>query len=193
MLDAAPMPDCDTLRPCGSCGARHLSVCARADEAGLRELAALAEPLDFAPDQTLAGQDEPAAHLFNITSGVVRVFKLMADGRRQIVGFLFAGDFLGLASGERYAFGAEAVGPVSACRFRRGPYQALLSHSPSLEGALLERASHDLRAAQEQMLLLGRKTATERLASFLADTVARTGHDDLDLAMSRAEIATTWA
>ncbi|MES2033734.1 MAG: helix-turn-helix domain-containing protein [Pseudomonadota bacterium] len=190
----AACPDIAGLDPCGHCAARGLSVCGALAEEGLRRLAALTEPLSLVPDQVLVREGDPATHLLNITSGTVRVSKLLPDGRRQIVGFLMAGDFLGLATGERYAFTAETIGAASACRFSRTAYRKLLGELPALEAALLERASHDLQAAQNHILLLGRKTAMERLASFLIDLstrTARAGGDAtlIDLPMTRSEIA----
>lgn len=187
-------PHIEGLDPCGHCGARRLSVCGSLAEEGLRRLAALAEPITAEPGQVLVREGDPATYLINVTSGVVRLSKLLPDGRRQIVGFLFAGDFLGLGAGERYPFSAEAVDAVGVCRFRRGAYGDLLKELPELEGALLERASDDLRAAREHMLLLGRKTALERLSSFLLDVSARAsraGGDEglIPLPMTRGEIA----
>jgi CRP/FNR family transcriptional regulator len=111
-----------------------------------------------------------------------------------ITGFLFAGDFLGLADGAEHGFSAEAIEPSTACRFRRSEYQALIHSTPSLERAVLNRVRHELAAAHSQMLLLGRKTAQERLASFLLDLPS---HDPLrpqqsgqvHLPMTRGEIA----
>lgn len=179
---------------CNHCSARRLSVCGSLADEALARLAVLAEPIEAEPDAVLVREGDQASHLINVTSGVVRVSKLLSDGRRQIVGFLFAGDFLGLAAGERYPFSAEAVDEVTACRFRRPAYQALLKDTPALEGALLARASDDLRAAQEHMLLLGRKTALERVASFLLDVSTRTERAVGDgvlipLPMTRSEIA----
>ena len=82
------------------------------------------------------------------------------------------GTFLGLAVSSTYAFGAEALEPMRICRFSRLKLRELLDDFPAMEKRLLEVASNELVAAQEQMLLLGRKTARERLASFL---VARAG------------------
>lgn len=180
--------------PCLNCQARQLSVCGSLAEDGLRRLGQASETLSLQPGETLVREGDTASHLFNITSGVVRVYKLLADGRRQIVGFLFAGDMLGLATGDRYVFEAEALEPVTACRFRKSEYKALLRELPELESALLDRACHELQAAQDQMLLLGRKTAMERLATFLLDLAARArragGPPDLvHLPMTRAEIA----
>ncbi|MGE0254876.1 MAG: cyclic nucleotide-binding domain-containing protein [Alphaproteobacteria bacterium] len=113
------------------------------------------------------GEGEPAGALYNLTGGTVKLYKLLPDGRRQITGFLFPGDFLGLAMNEAYAHTAEAVGDVTLCRFPRGRFEGLLERLPRLEHRLLEMASNELAQAQDQMLLLGRKTATEKIASFL--------------------------
>ena len=179
---------------CDACRARPLSVCASIDEAALDRLDALAQHLSLSPGEALTRADDPARHVFNITSGSVRVYKLLADGRRQITGFLFAGDFLGLATGDTYVFSAEAIEPVTACRFRKSDYRALIRESPALETTLLERATHELVAAQNQMLLLGRKTALERVSTFLLDLPAldpaRRGPEGrVHLPMTRSEIA----
>lgn len=179
---------------CVSCGARAFAVCRTLDAPDLGRLDALAERLAFEPGASLIRDGDPARHVFSITSGCVRVLKLLPDGRRQITGFLFAGDFLGLASGDAYVFAAEAVEPVTACRFSRTAFRALMRDSAALEHALLERATHELAAAQDQMILLGRKTAQERLASFLLALPARDparpqSPDHVRLPMTRSEIA----
>lgn len=112
-------------------------------------------------------EEEPASHVFNVTSGTVRLFKLLPDGRRQIIGFARAGYFLGLVSAGNYTVSAEAVDAVTLCRCPRARLQALATSFPLLEHLLLETTVIELAAAQEGMLLLGRKTARERVASFL--------------------------
>ena len=198
MLDIKVLPaGCVERRQqnaCDTCGARQFSVCGALDTTDLGRLNALADRLSLKPGEPLVRQGDPADHLFNITSGSVRVYRLLSDGRRQITGFLFAGDFLGLAAGETYAFAAEAIEPTTVCRFRRAEYRAVIRESPDLEAALFDRVTHELEAAGEQMLLLGRKTAQERIASFLLDLPAhdpcRPGpKDHVRLPMTRAEIA----
>lgn len=179
---------------CTTCGARSLSVCGALGVAELRKLDALAEHVTLKAGESLTREGDPARHLFNITAGSVRVFKLLSDGRRQVMGFLFAGDFLGLTAGNEFAFSAEAIEPVAACRFKREAYRALVKETPSLEAALLERANHELAAAHNQMVLLGRKTAQERLATFLLDLPSKDparfdGPNHVRLPMSRSEIA----
>lgn len=193
-IEAPACAETGRTDPCSVCAARHLSVCSVLAEDGLRQLSAISDHQVFGPGEILVREGDPATNLFNITSGSVRVYKLLPDGRRQIVGFLFPGDFLGLATGDRYAFSAEALSSGSACRFQKKAYRKLLAEQPDLEAALLDRASHELQAAHNQMLLLGRKTAVERLASFLVDLAARDrkaggGGRIIQLPMTRAEIA----
>lgn len=179
---------------CDTCGARAFSVCSSIDDPNLARLDALAERMTLAPGAVLIREGDPANHVFNVTGGSVRVYRLLADGRRQITGFLFAGDFLGLATGERYAFSAEAIEVGSVCRFRKADYRALILATPALESLLLERANHELAAAQAQMLLLGRKTAIERVATFLrdlpgSDPMRPLSAGRVHLPMTRAEMA----
>jgi len=139
-------------------------------------------------------ETEPAENLFNVTEGTVKIYKMMADGRRQVTGFLFPGDFLGLVRSESYAYSAETVTDATLCRFPRSRLEALLEELPNLEQRLLGMASDELAAAQDQMLLLGRKSARERVASFLlmlSKVAGRQGHSGSPVAipMSRADIA----
>ncbi len=198
MLELRSLPsDCATRRSdsvCATCGARAFSVCSSLGADDLAGLDAIAERVSLKSGEALIRQGEPAFHLFNITSGSVRVYKLLPDGRRQITGFLFAGDFVGLATGEDYAFSAEAIEDATLCRFKKADYRAVIRERPALETALLERATHELAAAQNQMLLLGRKTAQERIASFLLDLPERdpirpTEEGHIRVPMTRAEMA----
>jgi CRP/FNR family transcriptional regulator, anaerobic regulatory protein len=153
--------------PCATCEARPLSVCNAIADADLSHLAAIATTTEAHVGQCFIDEGEPARSFFNITAGTAKLFKLLPDGRRQITGFVGAGHFLGLAVSDTYAFSAEAIEPVRFCRFQRSKLRALLDDFPLMEKRLLEVAANELVAAQEQMLLLGRKTARERLASFL--------------------------
>jgi len=192
----APAPAVPPRRlpdPCGSCTVRALSVCSalgHADMAGLVEIIGRCE---FAPGATLMMEGEPADHLFTIVRGTVKTYRLLPDGRRQITGFLMAGDFLGIALNDTNPYSAEAVDPVTVCRLPRRRFQKLVDGFPQLERRLLVDASNELFAAQDQMLLLGRKTAREKVASFLlmlSRRAARRGcsADALCLAMSRTDI-----
>ncbi|MCW3477799.1 Crp/Fnr family transcriptional regulator [Limobrevibacterium gyesilva] len=153
--------------PCAHCDARSYSVCNAIEIKDLERLAAMAVSISVEPGRSFIVEGDPAEHFFNVTAGTAKLFKLLPDGRRQITGFAGTGHFLGLAVSSVYAFGAEAVDPMRVCRFSRPKLRAMLDDFPAMETRLLEVASNELVAAQEQMLLLGRKTARERLASFL--------------------------
>ena len=180
--------------PCSSCGARAESICASIAEEDLARLAAVAVVTEVEAGKTFINEGDPALDFFNVSAGAAKIYKLLPDGRRQITGFAQAGVFLGLAVSDSYAFSAEAITRLRYCRFPRKKLQTLLEDFPALERSLLKTASNELVAAQEQMLLLGRKTARERLASFLCLRVneglpCAHGDDHVDLPMSRGDIA----
>jgi CRP/FNR family transcriptional regulator len=171
---------------------RGLAVCSVVSLDQLPRLAAMAAGRRLEIGQTLFQEGDTADEVFTLTDGMLKLYKLMSDGRRQIVGFLVPGDFLGLAFGRTYVYSAEAVVPTAVCRFRRSQFLGLLEEWPALEKEILGRTSTELAAAQEQMLLLGRKTARERVASFIVALARRRklGTDGpLELPMSRADIA----
>lgn len=158
-------------------------------ETDLGPLAAVGTPVRFAAGTPLLHEGAPADHLFQITSGVVKVYRTLPDGRCQITGFLFAGDFVGLAPEDVYLSGVVALGAVTVSRFPRKKVEQLVEASPLVARLLLQRACSELIAAQDQMLLLGRKTAPEKVASFLVAIARRTASDLIDLPMTRTDIA----
>lgn len=188
---AIPRPG--TVRSCHACAVRSLSICGAMRVDDLQRLERIRRDVDLRSQETLFYEGDAADALFNVTLGAIKVYKLLADGRRQITGFLFPGDFVGLALYNRYTYSAEAVTSARLCRFRRSELEKLLDEFPALEKRLLQSASNELAAAQDQMLLLGRKTAKERIATFLlslADREQRRGEasDIVDLPMSRNDI-----
>ncbi len=157
----------EDVHPCASCGARPLGVCADLKGHELQSMACASESVSAQPGQALFHEGDPNPYVFNVVDGAVKLYRLLPDGRRQITGFLFQGDFLGLGGRGASSFTAEALTPLNACRFRRGDFDQLLNTLPALEHRLVALAGDELMAAQEQIVLLGRKTARERLASFL--------------------------
>ncbi len=182
------------IQNCRNCPARNKAVCGAASAEALDRLAGLVSPQQLAAGETLIDEGDDATHLFTITAGSVKVYKLLPDGRRQVTGFLFQGDFLGLAFNETYTYSAEALTDATVCRFPRRQFDDFVSRHTAIERRLLAMASHELAAAQEQMVLLGRKTAQERVASFLLGLVRRQerlGRDGkaIRLTMTRTDIA----
>ncbi|MGE5148046.1 MAG: Crp/Fnr family transcriptional regulator [Candidatus Eiseniibacteriota bacterium] len=182
-----------SFSPCEACTVRHLSICDALESRELDRLNAIVTQNRIAPHQMIFNEGDPAAHLFNVIEGAVKIYKLLSDGRRQITGFLFPGDFLGIALHDRYTYSAEAVTAVRLCRFPRTKFENLLREFPKLENRLLQTASNELAAAQDQMVLLGRKSAAERVASFLVTLAARARQrrqpdSVIAVPMSRADI-----
>ena len=179
---------------CDACEIREISVCRSMAPDELARLQAIITSGQAEAGQTIIHEGDPAENLFNVVGGAVKLYKLLPDGRRQITGFLFPGDFLGIALNETYVYTAEALTTVRLCRFPRRRLEALLKDIPAFEHQLLNEVATELVAAQDQMLLLGRKTARERVASFLlmlASRAERHGRqpNPVELPMSRADIA----
>ncbi len=119
----------------------------------------------------------------------------MFDGRRQVIGFSLPGEFVGISVDQRHEVTAEALEPSRIWCFPRARFDEFVLANPSLKDSLLDVARQDLEAAQQQFMVLGRKTAMERVASFILYLHERfqriTGHptDHVTLPMSRADIA----
>jgi CRP/FNR family transcriptional regulator, anaerobic regulatory protein len=139
-------------------------------------------------------QGDKAQHVFEITDGLLRIFKIIGDGRRVITGFLSAGDMVGLSLKNVYLYSAEAVTPVKVRRMTKRAFQEAIEQSPELRPQLYSLMCDEMAAAQEQMVLLSRKSAEERVCSFLL-LLARRMHGNrqigriVELPMSRQDMA----
>jgi CRP/FNR family transcriptional regulator len=152
---------------CEQCRVRLFAVCSALDDREIRELEAIQHSQHHDPKATLFEQGDAASSLYSITSGTLRLHYDLPDGRRQIVGFAVPGDFLGLSLEPRFGITADALTPVTVCRFERGRFLQVVERHPSMMRKLHEMASHELSIAQEHMVVLGRRRAEERVASFL--------------------------
>lgn len=180
---------------CGRCDVRHRAMCAAVEFGRIGALEAIVSHRHYTPGQVIFEEGDPADYVYNLSGGDVRLYKLLIDGRRQITGFLRPGDFLGLIKQNAYAYGAEAVNNVELCCMRVIDFERLMTEMPVVRDRLLDMGRDELMAAQEQMLLLGRKSAKEKLLSFLLLRLRQEeGAGDrpsvtLDLPMSRCDIA----
>ena len=181
--------------PCQGCEVRDKAVCGVLDGARLEEFRNLGWTLKLAPGQALFHEGDPATRVFTLTRGTLKLYKLLADGRRQVTGFLHPGDFLGISVDDEHAFSAEALEDSQLCWFPRARFDDFVEDQPKMERELYRMAAHELAAAQQQFVLLGRKTASERLASFLLLLADRTSAAEgkksamVRLPMSRSDIA----
>lgn len=141
-------------------------------------------------DTEIYAEGDAADCWYKVVSGAVRTTKQLADGRRHVAEFFFAGDCFGFDSTPARMFSAEAVGDAIVMRFSRAATDRLIDDQPQLARRLCTMTLRDLAHAQTRMLLLGRMTAPERVASFLLELAERRdAHRLLDVPMSRTDIA----
>ena len=146
--------------------------------------------LNYGRDEEIFGEGEPSDYVYLVLKGSVRTYKLMADGRRQIAAFCLPGDIFGLDAGDSHAFTAEAVEKSRVVVTKRSAVLALARRDGAFAGEMWQAAAADLTRAQSQLLLLGRKNAQERVATFLLEMAERTSSErSIRLPMSRQDIA----
>lgn len=141
--------------------------------------------MQYDRDEEIFGEGEASRYVYRVLSGAVRTYRLLSDGRRQIVEFHMPGDVFGLDGDERHALGAEAIRATGLQVMRREAFLHEEHGAEATIAALLKK----FQRAQAHMLLLGRHTACERVASFLLDFHKRAGAITIDLPMSRQDIA----
>jgi CRP/FNR family transcriptional regulator, anaerobic regulatory protein len=140
--------------------------------------------------ETLFHAGDEARHYFKVQTGTVRTCRLLAGGKRHVGAFFLEGDYLGLVSDDKYRCSAEAVTDTKLVKYSRSAVGRLVDQHSGLRRRLIDLVSAELSGAQTQMMLLGRKTAVERLASFLLAMAERQGDGDrISLPMTRTDIA----
>lgn len=178
---------------CKICPARELNFCGGVPYSELERLAPVPTVHRVPAGRDIIREGEPADAVIVITSGTTKRFKLMPDGRRQIIGFLFAGDILGGSLDATYVNSAQAVSEVMLCRFPLPQLKELVEEFPTMYRQLLLNTFAELTIAQDQIVVLGRKTPCEKVAWFLLWLSARVASPNLTnrirLPMTRADIA----
>ncbi len=141
--------------------------------------------------EELFAEGDDAEYFYQVVSGAIRSYKLLSDGRRQIDAFHLQGDIFGLEAGAEHRFSAEAVGNAMVVAFRRSRLATLSQQDPAFGEKVMSATLRNLQRAQDHMLLLGRKTAQEKIATFLLDMADRISDDDehFELPMQRSDIA----
>lgn len=139
------------------------------DARELAELKRLTTPIRFEAGQTIFSEGDAARSAFGLSDGVVRLYRLLPDGRRQVVAFALPGGFLAIPLADRFSFSADAVGEVGVCRFPREELKRFIKTSPNVMQLLMEFAARELQLAQDQLTLLGNGSAEERVVAFLVD------------------------
>jgi CRP/FNR family transcriptional regulator, nitrogen fixation regulation protein len=148
--------------------------------------------MHYERDEEIIAQDDVAEYGFQVVSGCVRTVRLLEDGRRQVGEFLLPGDVFGWEMGREHAFGAEAVTPVVLHRFPLRALEEKAVTDTRFARQLRQQFAAQMRRMRGQLLLLGRKTAFERIASFLVEMSERLhvgSESAIELPMSRTDIA----
>ncbi len=184
--------------PCADCTVRDRAICAALTPDERRLLGAAGRIQAVERGQTLLWEGEDALLVANVIDGVLKLSTSTSDGREQIVGVVYPSDFIGRPFGDRSQHSVTALTDARVCLFARSAFDRFAHSHPHLEHRLLERALDELDRARRWMLLLGRKSATERVASFLIELshrLAETGCtedgplDSFDLPLDRQQIA----
>ena len=180
---------------CDLCSVRERSICA---DLGPREFAQVEKTMarrTVAKDHALMKEGEPNDSLYILVQGSFRLSKHFEDGRRQITGFLFPGDFVGVRPTNANAYSAEALEDSYVCHFPHKFLDAIASDCPGVKDRLIARGQTEYHKAQDHIVLLGKKTAEERVESFLRSVGQSVGIPENDsvttvpLSMSRQDIA----
>ena len=146
------------------------------------------------PKQMVFYEGDPAEYVYEVMSGTVKLYKLLSDGRRQITGFFFPGDLIGVGLYDNHSHSAEAITEVTLRKISRTRLHEAISKNPVIGRHLFGLAADELASAQEQLLLLGRKSPVEKVATFLLKLSERNGErgeaaTPIYLPMARSDIA----
>jgi CRP/FNR family transcriptional regulator len=153
---------------CSDCPIRYRAVCAHCDESELEILDQIKYYRTFEAGQTIIWSGDMMGFVGSVVSGVATLTQTMEDGRTQMVGMLLPSDFVGRPGRDSSAYDVIATTDIVMCCFRKRPFEDLMARTPHIAHRLLEMTLDELDAAREWMLVLGRKTAREKIASLLS-------------------------
>lgn len=155
------------IKSCADCPIRYNAVCSKCEPDELLELEEIKYYRSYAAGQTIFFSGDRLEFVGSLVSGVTSLTRTMPDGRIQMVGLLLPGDFMGRPNRDTIECDVIAETDVMLCCFRRKPFERLIEETPHVGQRLLEMTLDELDAAREWMLVLGRKTAREKIASLL--------------------------
>ncbi len=173
---------------------REQAICGALDPEEVGALEGMLSPVNLEANQTLMSEGAARLRVYSLTSGILRLSNHLSDGRRQITGFVYPGDYLGLADGRAYSQTAEAVTPAQLCSFPVKQMDALMERYPKVKDRLYALTREALARARESQILLGRLAPVEKVASFLLFCARRAElagkpPERVDLPMTRTDIA----
>lgn len=166
-----------SLKPnihCEECPIRARAICSKCNADELDSLAQMKFYRSIEAGQSIVCRGDELSQFSSVVSGVATLSKTMEDGRTQMVGLLLPSDFIGRPGRDVAEYDVTAVTEMTLCCFHRAPFEAMVQTTPTITSRLLEMTLDELDAARDWMVLLGRKTAREKIATFLEMLVRRT-------------------
>jgi len=167
---------------------RRKSFAAASFDPFVPALDAAADRIRFDAQEEIYAEQDPALYIYKVVSGAVRVCRLLEDGSRQIVAFLFAGDHFGLELGDEHVFSAEAIEPSEVLLFDRRAIESLARTNNGVALRMWELTAASVRKLQDHILVLGRMNARAKIATFLLGLSERADSRDVRLCMPRHDI-----
>ncbi len=164
-VERQPLPE---QVSCDHCPIRSRAVCANCEADDLDRLEAAKYDRCYQAGQVVVWAGERMDFVASVIDGVASLTQALEDGRTQMVGLLLPSDFLGRPGRGIASYTVTAVTDITLCCFRRKPFEEMMAQNPRLPARLLEMTLDELDAAREWLMLLGRKSAREKIASFLA-------------------------
>lgn len=179
---------------CSVCKIRSYSFCRCLPDEQLKVFSTISEEIEFQDKKAIFLQEEQSKNLYNITKGNVKIYRLLTDGRIQIIGFLYPGDFFGSYQKGKYNYSAESIGDLRVCVFKQSSLDDYLEKNMKLAKELLHMTSHELTLAQDRMMVLGKMNASERVVKFIlniSNQRLRIGwqNNPISIPMTRQDIA----
>ncbi|GGA93780.1 transcriptional regulator FnrL [Allosediminivita pacifica] len=153
---------------CGDCPIRHRAVCARCESDELQALEEIKYYRKYEAGSHVIWSGDRMDFVGSVVSGIATLTQTMEDGRTQMVGLLLPSDFVGRPGRTTASYDVTATTDMVMCCFRRAPFEQMMTRTPHIAQRLLEMTLDELDAAREWMLVLGRKTAREKIASLLS-------------------------
>lgn len=187
------------MSSCDTCVVRNRAICSALDKDEIAALSTLGRRRSVTAGEPLIWEDDDSLLVANVIDGVLKLVTSTEDGREQIVGVAYPSDFIGRPFSQTTRASVVALTDARVCIFARGDFDRFAREHPALEHKLLERTLTELDRTRNWMMLLGRKTASEKIATFLlemADRMTDTGcvpdltpQPKVSLPFSRQQIA----
>lgn len=158
---------------CDTCIVRNRAICAVLDDKEVAALNGIGRRRNLEPGESLIWEGEDSVLVANVIDGMLKLSTGTEDGREQIVGVAYPSDFIGRPFGATSRHSVTALTPARVCLFARADFDRFAGEHPALEHKLLKRTLAELDRTREWMLLLARKSAEEKIATFLLDMSKR--------------------